>query len=124
MPGARDTISINIVHSERARGRELFRTGRVGEYDLATSGGSDLFRYYAAGGYENTTGVDAGNSVDLKSGRLNLSLTPSNSLNLGFNVSYIASTDVFIEKELDINQEIEKLRLHTTSTLLSGRREC
>jgi excinuclease ABC subunit B len=37
--------------------------------------------------------------------------------------SYIASTDVFIEKDMAINQEIEKLRLHTTSTLLSGRRD-
>ncbi|GGG29073.1 excinuclease ABC subunit UvrB [Hymenobacter glacieicola] len=37
--------------------------------------------------------------------------------------AYIASTDVFIEKDLAINQEIEKLRLHTTSTLLSGRRD-
>ena len=37
--------------------------------------------------------------------------------------AYIASTDVFIEKDLAINAEIEKLRLHTTSTLLSGRRD-
>ena len=37
--------------------------------------------------------------------------------------AYIASTDVFIEKDLAINQEIEKLRLHCTSTLLSGRRD-
>ncbi|MFD2787699.1 excinuclease ABC subunit UvrB [Hymenobacter rubripertinctus] len=37
--------------------------------------------------------------------------------------AYIASSDVFIEKDLAINQEIEKLRLHTTSTLLSGRRD-
>ena len=37
--------------------------------------------------------------------------------------AYIASTDVFIEKDLAINAEIEKLRLHCTSTLLSGRRD-
>ncbi|KAA9331664.1 excinuclease ABC subunit UvrB [Hymenobacter busanensis] len=37
--------------------------------------------------------------------------------------AYIASTDVFIEKDLAINQEIEKLRLHATSSLLSGRRD-
>ena len=37
--------------------------------------------------------------------------------------AYIASTDVFIEKDLAINEEIEKLRLHTTATLLSGRRD-
>ncbi len=37
--------------------------------------------------------------------------------------AYMASTDVFIEKDLAINEEIEKLRLHCTSTLLSGRRD-
>ncbi|GAA4014544.1 excinuclease ABC subunit UvrB [Hymenobacter fastidiosus] len=37
--------------------------------------------------------------------------------------AYIASTDVFIEKDLAINEEIEKLRLHCTATLLSGRRD-
>lgn len=37
--------------------------------------------------------------------------------------AYIASSDVFIEKDLQINEEIEKLRLHTTSALLSGRRD-
>ncbi|MBK0401574.1 excinuclease ABC subunit UvrB [Adhaeribacter sp. BT258] len=37
--------------------------------------------------------------------------------------AYIASSDVFIEKDLAINEEIEKLRLHCTSALLSGRRD-
>ncbi len=37
--------------------------------------------------------------------------------------AYIASSDVFIEKDLAINEEIEKLRLHATSSLLSGRRD-
>ncbi|WP_026463311.1 excinuclease ABC subunit UvrB [Adhaeribacter aquaticus] len=37
--------------------------------------------------------------------------------------AYIASTNTFIEKDLAINEEIEKLRLHCTSSLLSGRRD-
>jgi excinuclease ABC subunit B len=37
--------------------------------------------------------------------------------------AYIASTGTFIEKDLAINEEIEKLRLHCTSALLSGRRD-
>ncbi len=37
--------------------------------------------------------------------------------------AYLPVTDVYIEKDLSINQEIEKLRLHTTSSLLSGRRD-
>lgn len=37
--------------------------------------------------------------------------------------AYIPSSNTYIEKDLSINQEIEKLRLHTTSSLLSGRRD-
>ncbi|MBW7937106.1 MAG: DEAD/DEAH box helicase family protein, partial [Flavobacteriales bacterium] len=37
--------------------------------------------------------------------------------------AYIPSTDIYIEKDLSINDEIEKLRLSATSALLSGRRD-
>ena len=37
--------------------------------------------------------------------------------------AYIPVTGVFIEKDLSINEELEKLRLSTTSSLLSGRRD-
>lgn len=37
--------------------------------------------------------------------------------------AYLPSSNTYIEKDLSINAEIEKLRLHTTSTLLSGRRD-
>jgi len=37
--------------------------------------------------------------------------------------AYIPSTGTYIEKDLSINKEIEKLRLNTTSSLLSGRKD-
>lgn len=37
--------------------------------------------------------------------------------------AFIASTNTYIEKDLSINQEIEKLRLRTTTSLMSGRRD-
>jgi excinuclease ABC subunit B len=37
--------------------------------------------------------------------------------------AYIPVTDTYIEKDLSINSEIEKLRLSTTSSLLSGRKD-
>jgi len=37
--------------------------------------------------------------------------------------AYIPTTGTYIEKDLQINEEIEKLRLSTTSSLLSGRRD-
>ncbi|MCK9618486.1 MAG: DEAD/DEAH box helicase family protein, partial [Lentimicrobiaceae bacterium] len=37
--------------------------------------------------------------------------------------AYIPSTNTYIEKDLSINDEIEKLRLSTSSSLLSGRKD-
>jgi excinuclease ABC subunit B len=37
--------------------------------------------------------------------------------------AYIATSNTYIEKDLAINEEIEKLRLKTTSALMSGRRD-
>ncbi len=37
--------------------------------------------------------------------------------------AYLPVTDTYIEKDLSINDEIEKLRLSATSSLLSGRRD-
>src|SRR5690606_38906250 len=37
--------------------------------------------------------------------------------------AFIASSNTYIEKDLAINEEIEKLRLATTSALMSGRRD-
>ncbi|MBC8300076.1 MAG: excinuclease ABC subunit UvrB [Pelagibacterales bacterium] len=37
--------------------------------------------------------------------------------------AYIPSSGIYIEKDLSINEEIEKLRLSTTSSLLSGRKD-
>ena len=37
--------------------------------------------------------------------------------------AFIPSTNTYIEKDLQINEEIEKLRLRTTSSLMAGRRD-
>ena len=37
--------------------------------------------------------------------------------------AYLPTTDTYIEKDLSINDEIEKLRLKTVATLLSGRKD-
>ena len=37
--------------------------------------------------------------------------------------AYIPSTDTYIEKDLSINEQIDKLRLSAASALMSGRRD-
>lgn len=37
--------------------------------------------------------------------------------------AYIPASDLYIEKDLSINEEVEKLRMRTTTSLMSGRRD-
>jgi TonB-linked SusC/RagA family outer membrane protein len=86
--GQLDTVSINLIALEEARGTPVFQHGRINESDISTSGGSELFRYYAGVGLEDSEGMEPTNTVKRRTGRLNLTVDPSKSLNLGFNVGY------------------------------------
>ena len=86
--GALDTVPINLIALENARGTPVFTNGRIGEFDLSTSGGSEMARYFAALGLEGSRGMEPVNGVKRRTGRLNVNVLPSQSLDLGFNVGY------------------------------------
>ena len=69
--------------------RSIWRTGHLQQYDLSASGGSDVVRYYFSGGYENSTGVEWDNDRKQYNGRVNLTATPTDRLELTGNVGYI-----------------------------------
>lgn len=83
--------SINFVKSEEAAGHPLFRTGVNQGFDGSVSGGSTLYRYYAAGQWDNETGIVQQNGRTQKSARTNLSVIPNNKFDLETNVGYITS---------------------------------
>ena len=87
--GARDTVSIDIIELENARGTPVFTNGLLQEYDLSASGGSNLFTYFAGVGLEDTEGIEPSNTVERYTGRLNLSVVPNATLNLGLNMGYV-----------------------------------
>ena len=93
MPGgpatARDTVSIDIMKLEEARGTPVFTRGLLQEYDLSASGGSNLFTYFAGVGMEDTEGVEPTSTVERYSGRLNVSVVPNTKLNLAVNMGYM-----------------------------------
>ena len=88
-PTARDTVSIDIMDLEKARGTPVFRSGLLQEYDLSASGGSNLFTYFAGVGIEDTEGIEPTSTVERYSGRLNLSVVPNTKLSLGLNMGYV-----------------------------------
>ncbi len=87
-PGQLDTVSINLIALEDARGTPVFRTGHIGEADVSTSGGSEMFRYYAGVGLEDSKGMEPVNGVKRRTGRLNVTVDPNKQLDLGFNIGY------------------------------------
>ena len=92
VPGStteRDTVSIDIIELENARGTPVFTNGLLQEYDLSASGGSNLFTYFAGVGLEDTEGIEPTSTVERYSGRLNLSVVPNATLNLGVNMGYV-----------------------------------
>jgi TonB-linked SusC/RagA family outer membrane protein len=87
-PGQLDTVPINLIAMEDARGTPVFQHGRINESDLSTSGGSDLFRYFAGVGFEDSEGMEPVNGSKRRTGRLNVSVNPNKQLDLGLNVGY------------------------------------
>ena len=87
--GTLDTLSIDIIERENARGTPVFMTGMVREYDVSTSGGSGLFTYFVNAGIEDSEGIEPTSTVERYSGRVNLSVTPSSSLSMSVNLGYV-----------------------------------
>jgi TonB-linked SusC/RagA family outer membrane protein len=87
--GVLDTVPIDIIEAENARGTPVFRTGLLQEYDLSASGGSNIFTYFAGAGLEDSEGIEPTSSVKRYSGRLNLSVVPNESFNVGVNMAYV-----------------------------------
>jgi hypothetical protein len=88
-PGALDTLSIDIIERENARGTPVFEHGQVREYDFSASGGTGLFSYYVGAGIEDSEGIEPTSTVERYSGRVNVSVVPSEKINLGVNFGYV-----------------------------------
>jgi TonB-linked SusC/RagA family outer membrane protein len=85
---ADNVISIDIVERENARRTPIFRSGRSQQYHLGVAGGTAQLRYYLAGGYEASDGVESWNEVRKQSARLNVTLVPSTKLTLDASLGY------------------------------------
>ncbi|HET7374600.1 MAG TPA: SusC/RagA family TonB-linked outer membrane protein [Gemmatimonadaceae bacterium] len=68
---------------------DIFRTGRHQETELAVSGGASALRYYASGNLLDDQGAEPRSSRRNYSGRLNVSIAPSQKLNISTNVGYV-----------------------------------
>src|SRR5690606_14034134 len=88
-PDTGQVESINFYKTEKARGTPLFRTGRVQNYSLSLSGGTSEVRYYVGGDWDDEEGAEFDNSLRRASARANLSITPSDKLEISGSMGYV-----------------------------------
>ncbi len=81
--------SIDMVELEKSRGNDIWTTGRLQQYDLSVSGGQDMVKYYLSGNFEDTKGVEQDNKVKRWGMRANLTVTPSEKLEIRGNLGYV-----------------------------------
>ena len=67
---------------------EVFRKGLRQEYNLSTSGGSDVSSYYWSIGYDNKEGIRVGDKYSSVRSRLNVNFKVADWLNVGLNSQF------------------------------------
>jgi TonB-dependent SusC/RagA subfamily outer membrane receptor len=75
------------------------RTGRRQEYNLSTSGGSDVNQYFVAGDYQLEDGTDNVNQLQKTNARANFTTRPRQDLSISFSGGYIASNTRFPQND-------------------------
>jgi len=81
--------SVNLYQREEDAGRPIFRTGQPSSYALSVSGGTPVVRYFISGEVGRDEGIVTYDWRNRTSGRANVSLTPSDKLDIETSLGYI-----------------------------------
>jgi TonB-linked SusC/RagA family outer membrane protein len=87
--GTGPVLGLNVVKRQDSLGAPIFRTGRVLDYNASVSGGTGILRFYASGGVDAEEGADPSNEQRKSSFRTNLTITPSERVNISTNFGYV-----------------------------------
>ena len=82
---------LSIVQQENARGTPIFRNGGIHDYSGNVSGGANQLRFFASGELNDDQGAEPNNERHQNSFRTNLTITPSEKVNVQTNFGYINS---------------------------------
>ncbi|MBI4420591.1 MAG: SusC/RagA family TonB-linked outer membrane protein [Gemmatimonadetes bacterium] len=92
-------IAVDLVARENARGTPIWTTGWAQQYGASLSGGSASTRYLLSSNYDDNRGVEVNNRVRRFTGRANVSVTPSDAVDL------TVSTGI-VRGEIDLADDI------------------
>ena len=84
-----ELLSMNMLraYEERHGGQSLLQYGPIQKYSLSVAGGTPQFRYFASANHIDQEGIVDWNSDKRSTGRLSLSITPSDRLDITLNTS-------------------------------------
>jgi TonB-linked SusC/RagA family outer membrane protein len=82
-------VALNIAKREADAGNPIFKTGHMQSYDIGVGGGSQTFRYRVSGNYKKDGGVSPANNLKNYGGRANLTLNPTDRLQIESNLAYV-----------------------------------
>jgi TonB-linked SusC/RagA family outer membrane protein len=94
--GVTDSINLYRYHRERT-GENVFTYGHLQSYSASISGGSPTLRHYASLTYDDQTGIVDYNTNERFSGRVNLSLVPSETWDLDANLGFVRTNTRFAQ---------------------------
>ena len=90
---AGEIVPWNGVKQEEDLGNPIFSTGQTRSYTVGLSGGRDQTTYYASGTYSDDDGIEPNNSGKMFSGRANLNVTPSRTVDFQTSLGYFRATN-------------------------------
>jgi TonB-linked SusC/RagA family outer membrane protein len=82
-------VTWNAVQQENDRGTPIWKNGRQQTYSAALSGGLPSVRYYVSGTYDGDKGIEPNNKVDRFTGLVNVSIAPSQKVDVNSSVSIV-----------------------------------
>jgi TonB-linked SusC/RagA family outer membrane protein len=86
-------VSQNLVETEAAAGRDIFRTGNLKEFELQSDGGNETAKYFLSGGYLANQGIYTNNYLHRFTTRANVNAALSKTLNIQGTAAYVESTN-------------------------------
>ncbi len=101
--------------------KQVLRTGKVNQFDINITGGSDKTKFYASGSYSKQDGIIVKNSFERISSRLNVEHKASEKVSLGINFSMARTFNTRLSNDNAFSTPMQIIALAPLSPVIDPR---